>query len=431
METLDSLRKRLLEKGADDVVLKKIESDESIIKFVNNKVARTGLETDHIIDIFVAKDKKLVSTSLKEFTDESIEKTANKVMVFLKEAQKNNSYVSLPKGNFKYTNIKDIYDEKIRDLDQVELMESTINSALKKTKRVSGTFTTSLAKISILTSENIEREFLKSSLYLSLRAFSTKEASGHKTLTSSVLKNFNYEKAAEEAAEISKKALNPQDGVPGHYDIVFSPLAFAPILDNVGEAASIFNVESGMSFLTNKDENYGDFKLFDEGILENGINSAPFDDEGYPCQKTEIIKDGKLLTYLHNNSSAIKHKTKSTGNAGIIMPSPSNLVLEGKSGNPFSIDNGIYITNVWYTRFQNYATGDFSTIPRDGMFLIKNGEIEKPIKNLRVSENAVNMLKNIEIFGKDKEQITSWEAHIPCYLPSLLIKNVKMTKPTE
>ena len=64
------------------------------------------------------------------------------------------------------------------------------------------------------------------------------------------------------------------------------------------------------------------------------------------------------------------------------------------------------------------------------MFLIKNGKIAEPIKNLRVSENVLNMLKNIEVFGKDKEQITSWEAETPCYLAPLLIKNVRMTKPT-
>ena len=208
-------------------------------------------------------------------------------------------------------------------------------------------------------------------------------------------------------------------------------MAFASILDNIGEATSIFSVEAGMSFF--KDElgkNLGNFTLIDDGTLKNGVGSSPFDAEGHPTQRTEVIKDGVLKTYLHNTSSASRYKTDSTGNAGIISPSPTNLILEGKEGNPFNIENGIYVTNVWYTRFQNYATGDFSTIPRDGMFLIKNGEVTKPIKNLRVSENILNMLKNIEIFGKDKEQITSWEADTPCNQAPLRIKDIRMTKPT-
>jgi PmbA protein len=138
-----------------------------------------------------------------------------------------------------------------------------------------------------------------------------------------------------------------------------------------------------------------------------------------------------LRTYLHNTSTAKKYKVKTTANAGLIGPSPSNLILEGKKGNPFDIDNGIYVTNVWYTRFQNYATGDFSTIPRDGMFLIENGEICGPINGLRISENMLNLLKNISVFGKNPQQITSWEAEIPVITPDVLIKNVRFTKPTS
>jgi PmbA protein len=431
METLYSLRKRLLEKGAQDIVLTKSESDESMIKFVNNKIVKTGLETSKSVDIFVAQDKKLVSTSLKEFDDATINKTVQKIIDFLKTSQKNHSYVGIPENKFTYSKIENSYDPKIENLDPIEIVDTSINAALKNSKRTAGIFQSSTGKVSILTSTGIEKESKSSSLYLSLRAFATKEASGHKTATSSILRKFNFEKAGKEAGEIATMALNPEEGTPGEYDVIFSPLAFASILDNIGDASSIFNVEAGMSFLHDKlNENLGKFDLIDNGILQNGVGSSSFDAEGHPTQRTEVIKDGVLKTYLHNTSSAIRHDVKSTGNAGIISPSATNLVLTGKEGNPFNIDKGIYVTNVWYTRFQNYTTGDFSTIPRDGMFMIKNSEIGKPIKNLRVSENVLNMLKNIEKFGKDKEQITSWEADTPCNMAPLLIKNVRMTKPT-
>ena len=431
MENLNLLKKRLLEKGVQDLVLKHISTDETMIKFVDNKIVKTGIETNSAIDIFAAKDKKLVATTIKEFDEKTINDSVNKIIDFLKTSQVNKSYVGIPENKYEYKKIENIYDKQIENIDSVEIVKNSIDKALENSKRTSGTFESSINNISILTSTGIEKEFKSSSLYLSLRAFATKDASGHKTATSSILKNFNYENAGKEAGEIAKQSLNPEEGEPGNYDIVFSPLAFAPILDNIGDATSIFNVEAGMSFFTNKlGKKLGDFNLIDDGTLQNGVGSTPFDEEGHPTQKTELIKDGEFKTYLHNTSSAIRHNTKSTGNAGIISPSAHNLVLDGKQGNPMDIDKGIYISNVWYTRFQNYSTGDFSTIPRDGMFLIKNGQIDKPIKNLRVSENVLNMLNNIEIFGKDKEQITSWEADTPCYLAPLRIKNVKLTKPT-
>ena len=431
MENLILLKKRLMEKGVQDVVLNHVISDQSMIKFVDNKIIKTGIETSSAIDIFAAKDKKLVSTTIKEFDEKTINDSVNKILDFLKTSQVNKSYVGIPENKHNYKKIDNIYDKKVEDIDSVEIVKNSIDKALENSQRTSGTFESSINKISILTSTGIEKEFKSSSLYLSLRAFTTKDASGHKTATSSILKNFNYEKAGKEAGEIAKRSLNPEEGKSGNYDVVFSPLAFAPILDNIGDAASIFNLEAGMSFFTNKlGEKLGNFNLIDDGTLSNVVSSAPLDDEGHPTQRTNIIKEGEFKTYLHNTSSAIRHNTKSTGNAGIISPSSHNLILDGKQGNPMNIDKGIYISNVWYTRFQNYSTGDFSTIPRDGMFLIKNGEIDKPIKNLRVSENILNMLNNIEVFGKDKEQITSWEAETPCFLAPLRIKNVKLTKPT-
>jgi PmbA protein len=429
MESLYSLRKKLLEKGVDDVVLQKITSDQSMIKFVNNKIVKVGTESDDSVEIFVAKDKKLVTTSLKDFDDISMNNVVKRILEFLKTGKKNHSYVGLPEGKFKYPEVKN-FDKKVEELDSVEIVKTSIDKALEKAKRVSGTFESSKNKVSILTSKDIERTHDSTHLYLSLRALATKEASGHKTVTSSTLRKFNFENAGEQAGEIAKASLNPEEGKSGQYDVVFSPLAFAPILDNVGDATSIFNVEFGLSFFKDKlGKKIGDINLIDDGTLNNGVGSSVFDDEGHPTQRTEIIKDGFLKTYLHNYSTAKRHGVESTGNAGIIAPSSTNIILEGKEGNPFNIDNGIYITNVWYTRFQNYLSGDFSVIPRDGMFIIKKGEITKPIKNLRVSENVINMLKNIELFGKEKEQITSWEANTPCHLAPILIKDVRLTKP--
>jgi PmbA protein len=428
MESLHKIKDILLKKGINDLVLKKIQTQETSLKFVNNKIVKTELSTTTFIDVFAEKNKKLITTTIKQLDTDSIKKTANKILEFIKNSQPNQQYRKIPENKFKYKEIEKSFDKKILNINESDLVESAINAALKNANRADGIFEKSIGHVSLLTSTGIEQEDKFTTLYLSIRAFKTKEASGHKTLSSRILAEFDVEKAGKEAGEIASLSKNPVEGKPGKYNVIFSPLAFAPILDSIGEAASIFSVESGMSFLT-KTKDLGNFTLIDDGTLPNGINSSKFDDEGYPTQRTTIIEKGTLKTYLHNTSSAERYNTKSTGNAGIISPEPTNIIIEGKIGNPFNINKGIYITNVWYTRFQNYATGDFSTIPRDGMFIIKNGKIDHPIKNLRVSDNVLNLLKNIQVFGKDKEQITSWEAETPAITSSVLIKNVNLTKP--
>jgi len=153
-------------------------------------------------------------------------------------------------------------------------------------------------------------------------------------------------------------------------------------------------------------------------------------------QRTEIIKDGILQTYLHNTSSAKKYKTKTTANAGLIAPYPINIILQQGNQNKEEIikemKSGIYITNVWYTRFQNYMSGDFSTIPRDGIFLIQNGNIVKSIKDIRISDNLQRILENVINISNKPEWIIWWglDFQIPIFTPYVLVKDVNITQST-
>jgi PmbA protein len=126
-------------------------------------------------------------------------------------------------------------------------------------------------------------------------------------------------------------------------------------------------------------------------------------------------------------------KTETTGNAGLVFPSPWNVEVEPgnmRKDELFKeVKRGLYLTNTWYTRFQNYAKGDFSTIPRDGIFLIEKGEIKQSLKDLRISDNVQTMLNNIVAFSKERQHVHWWgEVDPPSLSPYALIKDVHITK---
>ena len=75
--------------------------------------------------------------------------------------------------------------------------------------------------------------------------------------------------------------------------------------------------------------------------------------------------------------------------------------------------------------------GEFSTIPRDGMFLIEDGEIKKPIRKLRISENLLKMSKRIEAVGKDRKQICWWEVYTPTFIPTIKIADCNISAATQ
>ena len=426
-------------KGADDVVVQLNNTDNSHIKFSNNKVTTTKLWNLEGMSVFVAKDKKVVSSSLKSFSKAAVKELVSQMMQSAKNVPPNPNYRGIAKGPFKYKVIKDMCDEHVVSMDTelIDITKQSIDVVKHKAKRAAGVFEQGSGSTFLVTSNDVEVQERYSHLYFSMRALMNKNASGHTVVLSRTKKGFDYMKTAEHAADIAKKAHTTRKSISGSYDVIFEPHAFANLLENLAHSASIFSVEAGLSCLKDalgKKVASDQLTLYDDATVANGYGSSSFDDEGHPTQKNALIENGVFKTYLHNTSTAERYNTKNTANAGLISPEPHNIVVKpgtySKDELFSSVKKGIYITNVWYTRFNNYATGDFSTIPRDGAFYIENGEIKYALKDVRISDNLLTMMKNVVRIGKEVEQIKSWEIETPVFSPYVVIKDVQLSKPS-
>lgn len=445
-EAQDYVLRRLKLMGAVDVTVSASKSNANQQKFVDNEVIMTKNWVDEAISVFIAignrGQMRTGSTSVPFETKEKVDKRLHKLINFVKLTPPNQYYYALPKKS-KYTKVNGIYDKSLLNWqhENTDMLVESINQALDAgAKRCSGAFDYSIGEDRLLTSTGVDIAEKSTSVTLSIRAFVDSLSSSHKVAAASNLNDFNPFYIAKRAGEIAVEAskVEPVSIKPGKYNVLFDPLPFAVLINNVGESAGMFNVETESSFFggkLNKSVAAPIFNLYDQGNLPGGLGSGAYDDEGTPTQKTEVVSKGTLKNYLHSTSTAHRHKTKSTGNAGIISPSPTNLIVAPGKTAPnkllSELKNGLYVTNIWYTRFQNYKTGDFSTIPRDAVFLVKNGEIKGLASGMRISDNMIRMLKNIKSLGNKNtvQRILGWEADTPSEVPSAVIKNVNITRP--
>jgi PmbA protein len=433
------LIKFALKEGADDIIIEKNVGETKQVKFANNSIAVSQKWIMESYKIFIACKKKIITTVLFDTSEDALKNSIRNLIKNVKLLQESKNYFGIAEGPFKYKAIAKSFDKKIINADTTDMVETMINSALESSKNTAGILYTSGNERSLETSNNVSVNEKSTSIQLSIRAFNKDDESGHAASCSRLLSKIKPEELGRRAGEISKLAKNPEKAEEGKFDIIFEPLAIANLLNLVSRSASAFMVDSGFSFLKDKlNKKIGNsiVNLIDDGRIENGYASTMFDDEGVPTRSTAIIEKGILKNYLHNTSTAKKYKTKTTANAGLIAPSPINTVLnEGKISKDKlfkEIKNGLYVTNVWYTRFQNYLTGDFSTIPRDGIFLIKNGEIVKSLKGIRITDNLQRILENISGLSNNSEWIIWWglEGQTPVLTPHVLAKNLNITLPT-
>ncbi|MGD0644206.1 MAG: TldD/PmbA family protein [Candidatus Bathyarchaeia archaeon] len=420
--------------GVDEVIARTIFGRNRQVRFSNNQIDTSLAWNYYVTDVVLSWKKRVVATQIPNF--QKVDLTVKHLFELAKVSKENPMHGGFAKGKFKYQ--KSAADKTIDDLENpAEIVFEAIEAAKKEAgpkTNTGGIFLTSVSNIYQVSSEGPSGKDSRSAVELSIRAFSEKEASGHAVECSSTLKGFDPARAGKKAGEIAKQAKNPKAGMEGKYDVVFDPLFVGSLLGMWGSMASAYSVMVQMSIFVDKLDKKvaSDIVTLRDVPATYSISNRIFDDEGVPTQENVVIKKGQLKTYLHNTSTAKIFKTKTTGNAGIVSPGPWNIEMDPGDMNREEllkgVKHGLYLTNTWYTRFQNYATGEFSTIPRDGIFQIENGEIKQSLKDIRLSDNALRMLNNITGISKEHQHIHWWsEADPPSLSPYILIKDVQIT----
>jgi PmbA protein len=89
---------------------------------------------------------------------------------------------------------------------------------------------------------------------------------------------------------------------------------------------------------------------------------------------------------------------------------------------------GIVLTSNWYTRFKNYRTGEFSTVPRDGAYLVENGKVVKTLKGMRLGDSLERMFSSVKLLSRDREWVEWWEVGTPTLCPWVLVEGAKITR---
>jgi TldD protein len=149
--------------------------------------------------------------------------------------------------------------------------------------------------------------------------------------------------------------------------------------------------------------------VYDDGTLQDCAGYIPFDDEGISPQKTSLIKGGMLSGRLHSRETAGRMNEEATGNGRAIsvMRQPivrmTNTYIEnGESSKEdifSSMDKGLYAVDV----IGGQTNLEMFTFTAPYGYMVKNGKPGKMVRDIVLSGNVFNTLKNITMIGNDRE----------------------------
>ena len=150
-----------------------------------------------------------------------------------------------------------------------------------------------------------------------------------------------------------------------------------------------------------------ELQIFDGAAPEGHRGSYFYDDEGTPATKTQLIKDGILVGRLHSRETAGKLEETPTGNARClnyhyppIVRMTNTWIERGKT--PVEdlfkgIKEGVYARN-WLGGMTN---GEMFTFSAGEAWMIRDGKLAEPVRDVTLSGNVFKTLADIEAIGDD------------------------------
>ena len=179
--------------------------------------------------------------------------------------------------------------------------------------------------------------------------------------------------------------------------------------------------------------------VVDDGTVAFNRGSGNYDDEGVPAQKTYMVRDGILESYLHDRISASRYGVAPTGNGRRenfrYNPIPRMRATYMESGNAdpqaiiADVKQGIYVDEFSNGQVK-IGEGDFTFFVKSG-HLIENGRLTTPVKDINIIGNGPQALSDIVAVGNDlKIDNGTWtcgkEQSVPvsCGMPTVLVSNL-------
>jgi predicted Zn-dependent protease len=210
------------------------------------------------------------------------------------------------------------------------------------------------------------------------------------------------------AATRAQAALGATDVEPGHYEVVLESSCVADMLFFI--AWQGFNgraVNEGRSFAKLGEAQFDEhIQLWDDAADPRTV-SLPFDDEGTPKRRVDLVRDGVTVGLAHDLRTAKVAGTASTGHAVAGGESdgalPTNLLLGTGQHDTDELvshmERGLLVTDFWYTRVLDPRTLVVTGLTRNGVFLVENGEVVRPVANLRFTQSYVEALGPGKVLG--------------------------------
>ncbi len=414
-----------------EYAVKVVDERRSMLKLARGEATVQQEWVESILEVYVSdgKGRYAVVTAKTDWV-----RSVEELLRLLESSPENPMYAPLPEPTGSSYRLVD--EEITGYLEEPETVDIIDDLELKYLGDAAGMIEFSHTRTHLITSTGGDLIGENTRFNGYIRIFSGDDASGQWSWTSPRYEPGLARKATSHARSLAEECSRlPRTTIEGEYPVLLGPMVAGNLLLHVAEAALAGSILVGASFL--EPSKLGEMiassllSISDVPREEALPFYAGFDDEGVSTRDKYIIRNGVFETILHNSKTAKTLGGTSTGNAGWIIPRLFQLRVDAGSESAEDLlsrhERIVYVTNNWYTRFQNEKKGLFSTVTRDATFLIEKGEPKACLRRIRLSASMPSLLSSIEGISRDAYRLQWWEIPVPTIVPSVLVRELRIT----
>jgi PmbA protein len=424
---------------ADETEATITSNQYALTRFANNAIHQNVAEDSTYLSIRAVAGQRTARASANKLDPASIRRLAESALELARLQPRDPEMLPMP-GPQMYRALDRLYPETsaLTPEDRALTVAAVIGRAESDHLTAAGVCSSGTSVMALFNSRGLKAFHEETISEFSVTMLG-ETASGWAKKTGPNHLELDPEGLADRAARKALASADPKEMAPGRYTVILEPAAVLDLLGFMVFDFSGLAVAEKRSSLTDR---VGQ-KLFGAAIeLRDDVFhplhlGAPFDGEGVPRQRVQLVEHGVVKNLVYARSTARKLGVEPTGH-GFPLPNeygeaPMNIVMEGGRQSVEemvrSTERGLLITRLWYIRevdpYRKIVTG----MTRDGTFAIENGETRGGVRNLRFNQSLIEMLSNVEMMGPPER--AAGEESFEMVVPTMKVRDFNFSSVTK
>jgi len=389
--------------------------DAALTRFANSEIHQNVAEANARLSLRFVDGQRIGVAATGRFDTAALEAMAQTAARIARNVEPNPAFITLPSpGPEPIPELPAAYSAATAEATpelRAEGARAVIAAADAAGVTAYGSFATTTETIIVANSLGVRASGERTTSQLITVSMGPAGGSGYAEMAAVDATRIDAGAIGREASERARATANATSIEPGDYPVVLEAYAVVDILDMLGYLGfSALAVQEGRSFVElGKRVGSELVTIRDDGADPAGLPMA-FDYEGVAKQRVELLTKGVCTGVVYDGQTAARDGVRSTGH-GLPAPNPYgpfplNMVMAAGTSSRDELigglERGLLVTRFHYTNPVHPKLAIVTGMTRDGTFLVEDGKIVGPVKNLRFTQSYLDAIAAISAVGRDR-----------------------------